>query len=75
MTAPIPGQTPAETVWVVTRAATHVKAGWTTREAIGMALRDLVVFYTEMAQQRTTRAKALTEYIMKRTYSEIRSAR
>lgn len=71
----IPGQTLAETAWVVARIATHVKAGWTTREAIGLALRDLVAFYTEMAQQRTPRAKALTEYVTKRVYSEIRSGR
>jgi hypothetical protein len=65
------GQTEAETTFVVKRAAVHKLAGWTMHEAIGLALRDLVAFYTEMAQAKTPRSKAAVKALIARIHSEI----
>ena len=69
------GQTEAETAWVAKRTAEHHANGATMREAIGMALRDLVAVYTEMAQQKTARSKSLMTLIVRRTYLEIKAGR
>ena len=66
------GQTEAETSWVAKRAAKHVEAGRPVREAIGLALGDLVAFYREMAEEQTPRAQEARKALVSRIYTEAR---
>lgn len=66
------GLSHAESEWVVAAAARHHEAGATYREAIEMALRDLLALWTEMAHGKTDRSKRARKTIVKTLHQEIR---